>query len=191
MDCVQFVHESKGKIVLKPEDYIKLNKAAEAVSKHPRSAELLKGEKEKEIFFSLHGMKCKCKIDSIDILPDENLVRIVDLKSTSKNPRRIQNFVYRYRTYRQLAFYGYGALSLPEVQAMKDPKFEYYVIQAGLAPPNHCVVGRIDDEWIQQGRKEIYGLVERVKYADKIGWDHSMEEYDNNYVIPLTKPEEL
>ncbi len=190
VNWVQFIVEGKGKIVLKPEDYFKLNKAAEAVSKHPRSQDLLSGENEKEIYFNYLGMKCKCKLDNIKIIPEENLVRIVDLKSTSKNPARIQNFVHRYRTYRQLGFYGEGAKSLPEVQALDNPKFEYYVIQAGLAPPNRCVVGQISDEWIAKGLKEIEGLVERVKFADKNGWDHSMEEYTNNYILTLNAPDE-
>ena len=186
-----FLLESDGKIVLKGADFVALSNAAVSITNHPRSEEFMDGQHELEIYFDFMQQKCKAKLDIVKFLPEQNKIKITDLKSTSKNPRLAQGFVRRYRTYRQLGFYGRAAEAYAkEVYDMDAPEIEYTVILVGLTGHHETVICPIDNRWINKGRMEIGLLMQRVKLAQAQGYEFSKEELENDYLLPLLMPED-
>jgi hypothetical protein len=83
-----FLKNSEGKIALSNKDRTIVNGCVTSLRGHVVSNKLLFSEtnkffNEKEIYFNMHGVDCKSKLDRIIVDEETKTVTIVDLKTTS------------------------------------------------------------------------------------------------------------
>lgn len=163
---------------------------------HPIANELLFQEKkditvynELAIYFDCENVPCKALLDRVEIDFKNKTIKIIDLKTTSKSVSLYYKAFIKWRTYRQLAFYGKAIISFLQDLGIDSPyKFNisYTIVAVETIAPFNTQVFNIDSLYTIKGTKEYTSLIKRIKWhilEDK--WDMTKEEYDgkNNIVF--------
>jgi hypothetical protein len=189
-----FLKDSEGKIAISQKDRQIINGCLTSLRSHAVSNRLLFSEKEgvtaeaeKEIFFSMHGVNCKSKLDRVLIDEENKEITIVDLKTTSKQVYgeciplntntghlirdwHVTGFMYsclNYSYYRQLAFYIQGMQEL-----YPDYKVEGFIVAVDTQGSYDVAVYKLPKEWLEQGNEEIKCLLTEYKhYQTSSNWD--------------------
>ena len=197
-----YLKESTDKIALNTKDKNIIEGCLQSLRSHKQSNELLFSEakddievfNEEEMFFNLHDVDCKSKLDRIIVDNKNKVVTIVDLKTTSNQVYGdctkldsdtgiltrdwyTTGFMYsclQYSYYRQLAFYISAAKS-------KYPDYEVkaFIIAVDTKGFYDVAVYKLPDEWIQEGNDQIKCLLTEYKnYKESNNW-HVKEGYED------------
>ena len=189
-----FLKEADGKIAVTQKDRQIINGCLTSLRSHVVSNKLLFSEKEgvtaeaeKEIFFSMHDVNCKSKLDRVLIDDKNKKITVVDLKTTSKQVYgectplgtdtghlirdwHVTGFMYsclNYSYYRQLAFYIQGMQEL-----YPDYEVEGFIIAVDTQGSYDVAVYKLPEEWIAEGLEEIKCLLTEYKhYQASSNWD--------------------
>ena len=190
----EFLKEADGKIAVTQKDRQIIDGCLTSLRSHVVSNKLLfstqddvTAEAEREIFFSLHGVDCKSKLDRVLVDDKNKKVTIVDLKTTSSQVYgeciplaektghlvrdwHVTGFMYsclNYSYYRQLAFYIQGMQEL-----YPDYEVEAFIIAVDTKGSYDVAVYQLPTEWIQRGEEEIQCLLTEYKhYRETNNWD--------------------
>jgi len=135
-----------------------------------------------EIYFDMGPIRCKSKIDRIIIDHDKQIIKIIDLKTTSGSAYKFNEAVEKYHYYRQLAFYAEAV----NIHFKKyDYQIELYFVVVETTNLYQTVVYRLDHQYFIKGIGEYTDLLARIEFHDSVGYDYSMEEYKNNFQLTL------
>tara|TARA_R110000824_G_scaffold250438_1_gene439226 strand:- start:1140 stop:2114 length:975 start_codon:yes stop_codon:yes gene_type:complete len=187
----EFLKDADGKIALTMKDRQIVEGCLTSLKGHVVSNKLLFRNEdisfaEKEIYFNMHGVGCKSKLDRITIDEKTKTITFVDLKTTSNQvygeckPLKtktgilmrdwhVTGFMYsclQYSYYRQLAFY---------INAIKaeypDYKVESFIVAVDTKGSYDVAVYQLPKEWLDEGDKEIESLLAEYKhYKDTNSW---------------------
>lgn len=126
---------------------------------HPIAAELLEGEHELPVEWTMLGRKVATR--GIDTL-NRRARRHVELKTTSNaEPYAFQRGALRYGYHAQCAMYDDAARSLGVEIA------EHYVIAVETSAPYAVTVHRVTPRLLEEGRKLIRSWVERLRVCEE------------------------
>ena len=187
----EFLKAADGKIALTAKDRQIIEGCLTSLKGHVVSNKLLYQNDdtslaEKEIYFNMHGVDCKSKLDRITINEDTKTVTLVDLKTTSnqvygeckplktktgilQRDWHVTGFMYsclQYSYYRQLAFY---------ISAIKaeypDYKVNAYIVAVDTKGSYDVAVYQLPAEWLDEGDREIKSLLTEYKhYKETSNW---------------------
>ncbi len=154
--------EAAGKTVVKKDDFILAQAMAVSCAAHPAYPKLFDGEGHNELSIFWRddetGLDCKMRADRIVDVPGFGTV-VVDLKSTiDASPRAFAGSVHKFGYHIQAAMYleGLAKAGIP---------CEKFVLFAPESAPPHCVaVYAVEDESVEQGRREMRRLM--ATYAE-------------------------
>jgi len=116
-------------------------------------------------------MDCKGMIDICDINHTRKHVIITDFKTTGKSLGEYPRAFEYWRTYRQLAYYGYGLMCMrPE---LVNYTFEYRVIAVETATSiNEARMFEIQSAWILEGIKEYLKYLKLIAEGRRCNWSN-------------------
>jgi hypothetical protein len=187
----EFLKSADGKIALTVKDRQIVEGCLTSLKGHVVANKLLFQNEdssfaEKEIYFNMHEVDCKSKLDRITIDEKTKTITFVDLKTTSNQvygeckPLKtktgilmrdwhVTGFMYsclQYSYYRQLAFY---------INAIKaeypDYKVESFIVAVDTKGSYDVAVYQLPKEWLDEGNKEIESLLAEYKhYKDTNSW---------------------
>ena len=142
--------QEDGKIIIKNEDFEKIQAMAQSVQNHPAASELLKvGESEVSIFWQDENTSelCRCRPDFLN----EQYNVIVDLKTTQDaSPKGFAKSMANYRYHVQAAFYMQGVY---QATGIYPERFIFVAIEK--EPPYAVGVYDLNNAAIELGR-ELY-----------------------------------
>lgn len=145
--------------IFKQDELDEALRIAAVLKTHPIAAELLEGEHELPVEWTMLGRKVATR--GIDIL-NRKARRVVDLKTTSNaEPYAFQRGALRYGYHAQLAAYDDAARSLGVDIA------EHYVIAVETSEPYAVTVHRLSPRLLDEGRKLIRSWMERLKACEE------------------------
>jgi hypothetical protein len=167
---IDFLLKSKNKIIISNKDYetaniIKYNLMCHKLAKLLLFDDFLnKNEKsfnEKEIYFEYKDIPCKSKIDRLIINENENKVKLIDLKTTSKPNVDFINSFFEYDYDRQLAFYK-NAIDI-YFNKFEIKEFEVYIIVCNTLSiyNNEVTVYKISNNLINSGKEKYEKLLKK------------------------------
>lgn len=166
-------------------------------------SETIQEWKELDIYFLVNDIPCKARIDRLEIDHSTKTIKIVDGKTTSKSVYLFKNTCEYYRYYRQMAFYRKAVKTwikdnpnIFDVLITKTggvPISEYtiecYFIPVEMQDNFISTVYRVDEEYLSFGWTECISLLRRFQYHwSSCRWGKSMEEYQNNGILTLSRP---
>jgi hypothetical protein len=183
----EFLKEADGKIALGQKDKQIINGCLTSLRSHVVSNKLLFAEPSKqvetfnehEIYFKMHDVDCKSKLDRLIVDHDKKTVTVVDLKTTSNQvygtctPLNTKTgillrdwhttgFMYsclQYSYYRQLAFYIQAAIA-----EYPDYGVEAFIIAVDTKGSYDTAVYKLPSEWIEEGNDEIKCLLSEYNH---------------------------
>tara|TARA_B100001093_G_scaffold514357_1_gene588218 strand:+ start:238 stop:1218 length:981 start_codon:yes stop_codon:yes gene_type:complete len=190
----EFLKKADGKIALGQKDKQVIDGCCTSLRAHVVSNRLLFSSpnedaetfNELEVYFNLHNVECKSKLDRLIVDHKNKTVTVVDLKTTSNQvygtctPLHAKTgillrdwhttgFMYsclQYSYYRQLAFYTQAAIA-------KYPKYkvESFIVAVDTKGSYDVAVYRLPSEWIEEGNSEIQCLLSEYKhYKESNSW---------------------
>jgi hypothetical protein len=187
IDYYEFLKRADGKIALGQKDKQVIEGCYTSLQAHVVSNKLLFSSpnentetfNEKEIYFKLHDVDCKSKLDRLIVDNDNKTVTVVDLKTTSNQVYgtctplgsktgillrdwHTTGFMYsclQYSYYRQLAFYMQAAK-----EQYPDYKVEAFIIAVDTKGSYDTAVYKLPAEWIKEGEDEIKCLITEYKH---------------------------
>jgi len=187
IDYYEFLKRADGKIALGQKDKQVIEGCYTSLQAHVVSNKLLFSSpnentetfNEKEIYFKLHDVDCKSKLDRLIVDNDNKTVTVVDLKTTSNQVYgtctplgsktgillrdwHTTGFMYsclQYSYYRQLAFYMQAAK-----EQYPDYKVEAFIIAVDTKGSYDTAVYKLPTEWIKEGEDEIKCLITEYKH---------------------------
>lgn len=191
----EFLKNADGKIALGQKDKQIINGCLTSLRSHAVSNKLLFTEPSKkvevfnehEIYFNMHDVDCKSKLDRLIVDHDKKTVTVIDLKTTSNQvygtctPLKTKTgillrdwhttgFMYsclQYSYYRQLAFYMQAAAS-----KYKDYTVEAFIVAVDTKGSYDTAVYKLPSEWIEEGNDEIKCLLsEYSHYKQSNAWN--------------------
>jgi len=152
---------------------------------------------EKELNFSTDGTgfelehnsyKIKSIIDRLIIDRDNNVIYLIDLKTTSSSVYNFEGSYRKYKYYRQLALYKQAMSYVCEKLKLNLADFviKCYIVAVQTTGLNECVVYEPSEKDLKKGEKEIDSLLERlVWHCEKDSWDYPREYYESNSVVEI------
>jgi len=190
----EFLKAAEGKIAITQKDRQVIEGCLTSLRSHVVSNKLIfaepedvTSEAEKEIYFDLHGVACKGKLDRVIIDDKNKKVTIVDLKTTSSQVYgeceplgtntghlvrdwHVTGFMYtclNYSYYRQIAFYSQGMREL-----YPDYEIESFIVAVDTKGSYDVAVYKLPQEWIDYGDKEVQRLLTEYKhYKESNNWN--------------------
>lgn len=157
-----FLAENVGKTILTGNQWDSLDGMLNALLSHKLALGLLTGGKDEISFFwkdQDSGVACKCRPDKLRA----NDV-IVDLKTAADaSPSAFQKSLTDYGRHISTAFYLDG---VSQVTGRKHDNFVHLVIEK--EPPYGIAVYALDDESIEQGRREYKKLLNQYAFCQKL-----------------------
>lgn len=180
-------YKAEGKLVLSMEDMQLVNDMATGIINSNAATQLIKGCVKEQIVTWTDpdsGVECKALVDFHDAARPQ--VVHGDVKSmVDASPRAVSNFMAKYMTHVQLAFYGDG-LSQVYGKNFDCP----FIIALEKAKPNLCQPYFVDLKAIEAGRviyKSLLNLHKKCKAAGKWGGYESVNE-NHEGVIAIDLP---
>ncbi len=156
-----------GKTIIKADDFYLAQEMAVSCAAHPAYSKLFsaKGHNELSIFWRDEptDLDCKMRADRVVEVPGFGLVA-VDLKTTADaSARAFAGSVHKFGYAIQAAMYLDGL-------ALAGIPCEKFVVFAVESAPPHCVaVYALDDESVEQGRKDCRRLMKQYSECVKTG----------------------
>ena len=173
-----FEAENVGRLILKPEDFDKVNGMVAAVLAHPEAGRLLAlpGRSETPIFWAdpATGLRCKGLLDR---WADGVLI---DLKTTrSTDPRFFASQAARLGYHLQLAHYAAG------IEVLTGSRPTVYMIAVENTPPHDVAVYLLTDDILIPAAETIAALIAKVAVCRASGqWPGR-----NAGIVPLDLPQ--
>jgi hypothetical protein len=174
--------QNPNKQFITSDEYALMEESKQSLDDHEFATELLdiSTHKEENIFFTIDGVECKARLDSL--LMSEQEVIVIDLKTTGQSARDPW-FIKKYGVDFQAAFYRRAALAMHKElypNAM-PPIVDCYTILAELKSNPEVVVYKLTDEKLNEQDIEIDSLINRYKFHIDNGFIYSMEELQNEH----------
>ncbi len=222
----EFLKSANGKVCLTKEDKDVIDKCIESLSKHKAAASLLFDKDLPDLFEKdqtynelpiywvyqvidekgdTYEVPCKSLIDRLVIDHTEGLIKVIDLKTTSKSVGTseatrilhtgnvlqdyeytgfLQAYVNMYRYYRQQAYYEFAVMyylaTHPDHKDVDytDYRMISYCVAVETTGMNECGVFEIPAGLIAAGEREFNELIKRyVWHLDSDQWEYSKEYY--------------
>jgi hypothetical protein len=132
-------------------------------------------------------LNCKSLIDRLVINLSTRVVKLIDLKTTSKSLSLFKNSFEDYHYYRQLAFYQVAVTEFLKA-TLPDVKFdiECYIVAVETIGQYESAVFRVSDEYLTKGDNEVNELLSLVGYHYLTNnWINTKEELLNNGIRKL------
>ena len=178
----EFEAKAEGKTIVSVDMIEQAAAMCEALNKNEFVKKLLKGEKEKPIFWvdEMTGEECKCRIDVLTEV-GENLI-IVDLKSTDNaETEAFMRSAIKYGYDLQSAMYGEGV----KANTGREPLFVFVAIEK--KPPYAINILQADKLLIRRGYdhfREYLGIYHDCKTTDN--WSGYLGKLNqiNNLALP-------
>ncbi len=217
-EYINFLTNTRDKIVLNAEDKEKVVGAVNSLTLHPIVSKLLGlvedelGDnndiifKELPIFWEESVMalgdsgiientiqlECKALLDRLVIDHNKKIITYTDLKTTGHSIYTYQSSFEFYRTYRQVAFYTRAIKELFK-QTLKDKKIEDYKLIVNIVPVETfghflTTIYGVSPQWLFKGRSECANLLSRVAYHEVNGYNASYEEIIGNGKLQFENP---
>jgi hypothetical protein len=123
------------------------------------SEEQIEVFKEYSIFWTEGSLKCKAKLDKIEVDHINKVISHYDYKTTSKNISTFEYAFESYRYYRQFAFYDKGIKSL-----YPDYKIYHFVVVVETTAPFASTVFPVTNFWLNHGFIEIDAILDLIKF---------------------------
>lgn len=185
--------DSKGKIMMTKQEKIVVGNCYESVKRHKYAANLLdltSGNKEEEFYWEIdvngHLLKRKMKLDRYRYDEINNILTVVDLKTTSDPITKFVEGAYnKYKLGRQLFSYGRG---FTEIHKIKDrlPKLELYNIVVQTTGQYPTLVYKTGGDTIPRIAIDFDKTLARIVFHIKSGdWNTTMEEQQNGGFVEI------
>lgn len=178
----KFQKEAESKTIVTADMYQQATKMCEALNKNEFVQKLLKGEKEKPLFWTddLTSEPCKCRVDVLTEIGD-NLIA-VDLKSTDNAETEVfMRSAVKYGYDLQSAMYSKGV----EVNTGKKPIFVFIAIEK--KPPYAINILQADELFIRRGYdlfREYIGILHDCKQTGNFYGYLGRYNQINNLALP-------
>ena len=137
------------------------------------------------------NLQCKSMLDRIVIDHKEKIIRLIDIKTTSKIGEFKQSFE-DFKYYRQLAFYWMALYYELTQGLMKDKlniddyKKETYILALHTRDLPEARLIKIPEDKLDEGLSEIDNIISDIKWHfDNDLWDHTREYYENKGIEKL------
>jgi hypothetical protein len=169
---------STNKNIISLKEYQSLLQMKTSIFEHKRAKELLevKGTVELPIYWEFLGVKIKSKPDKFIIDRENNVLTLIDLKTTD----RIYTFGNSFRKYnyaRQLACYYLALVSQSEKLGLDNPSSEWKIIAVESGGLYETKVINISEDIVQQGVNDFTYLIEKYKLHLQYGFDYNIDYY--------------
>lgn len=169
-----FAAENKGRFIVKQDELDEAKRISEAVLTHPLAADLLKGQCEVPVEWTMHGRKVATR--GIDVLNRPSRF-LADLKTTNNaEPGTFQRGAIRYGYHAQCAMYVDAARSLGVAID------EAYVVAVETSAPYAVTVHRLSPRLIEEGAKLIRFWMEKLRACEEAnewpGYTQSICDWD-------------
>ena len=155
--------KASGKICLDADTYDMVIAMRDSVLAHPTARELLTspGVSESSIFGELEGVRVKCRPDRL--IRERNI--LVDVKKVDAI-EHLARSVQQFRYFVQSAFYS----DIYEQWAGHKPRFIFVAVGQRRSIGRHPVrVFELEQAWVDAGRAEYLGDLERVREMEEFG----------------------
>lgn len=155
--------KSSGKICLDADTYDMVIAMRDSVLAHPTARDLLAGDgiSESSIFGELEGVRVKCRPDRL--IRERNI--LVDVKKVD-DIDHIARSIQKFRYYVQAAFYS----DIYEQWTGEVPRFIFVAVGQRRSIGRHPVrVFELEQAWVDAGRAEYLGDLERVREMEEFG----------------------
>lgn len=168
-----FEETSKGKIILREDDYLLACKISKEIISHPTVNEILSGafSVEKSVFWvdEHTGLMCKARPD----IWSHSLDTIFDLKTT--NDASPENFIYSIKKYN---YHIQAAMQLDAIMKNTGEVIDCFsIIAAPTESPHKPYIYVLDKDTIEQGRREYTDALKLLKAClDNKKWDLEREK---------------
>lgn len=136
-------------------------------------------------------LQCKSMLDRVVIDHNEKVIRLIDVKTTSKIGDFKDSFE-DFKYYRQLAFYWMALFYELEKGSMKDKvnldeyKKESYILTLNTRDFPEARLYKIPEHKLDEGLSEIDKLISDIKWHfDNEVWNHTREYYENDGIENL------
>lgn len=155
----KFAQDNADAAIVTNKEYIKAQRMAECVWRHPRAMELLTGESEQTIWFEWMGKRCRAT-------PDVRGARhLTELKtSASVDPGPFVWHALRMHYHAQLAFQRIACM-VTGINAIKD----CYIVAVEATEPHPVTILHLTDKSLQQGDKLCRLWMERLVNCEASG----------------------
>lgn len=177
-------------------DIILINKLIKKIQSHSAANELYFLDNpdelvysEKEVIWKREGLAMRSFLDKLRINTKTKIVKINDLKTTSKPVRSFPKFFKEYGYDLQVAMYNLAAKAVL-IDLNLDPnefKYETSITVVRTIPLFEVQLRPISSETLNIGLKTFYDAINEIKWhyeTDK--WDHTKSYYENGgYESPL------
>jgi hypothetical protein len=159
-----FLCDSNDKICLDKDEYKIVTGCTSSLTSNKAASDLLfnsTGYNEYAVnwkgTYGGYELNLKALIDRIVVTDD--VIKLIDLKTTSKSVFKFKSSFESFRYYRQLAFYKEAIKQCP---FYKGQRFEFYIVAVQTTGLYQTVVYRIDEEYIKQGEEEYLSLLNDI-----------------------------
>jgi len=136
-------------------------------------------------------LQCKSMLDRVVIDHKNKIIKLIDIKTTSKIGEFQQSFE-NFKYYRQLAFYWMALYYELEKGSMKDKLNidEYdkktYILALHTRDLPEARLIKIPEDKLDEGLSEIDTIISDIKWHfDNDKWGHTKEYYENNGIETL------
>jgi hypothetical protein len=182
----EFLKEAEGKIMLTHDDYEKANLCKQSLALNDMANSLLWWSgthyNEQEVYFEYEGVDCKSKIDKIVIDDDNKKIKLVDLKTTSKNVYNFGKSVEYYDYDRQLYFYTQAVRAFLG-DKYKDYEIECYFVVVQTTSLNESAVYLVSEGILERGKEKFTNLFNRLKFhLDTQNFEVPIEFQEKGYM---------
>ena len=185
----EFQKEAENKTIVTADMYQQATEMCEALNKNEFVQKLLKGEKEKPLFWTddLTGEPCKCRVDVLTEIGD-NLIA-VDLKSTDNAETEVfMRSAIKYGYDLQSGMYSKGV----EINTGRKPLFVFIAIEK--KPPYAINILQADELLIRRGYdlfREYIGILHDCKQTGNFYGYLGKYNQINNLALPAWLAKEV
>lgn len=159
----EFKEQHLGKEILLPSEMVDVLGMRRALEAHPRAMELLEGEREKRIEWTIGDRKCGGTPDVVRCFSDRK--RVVELKSCfTTQPDHFKRHARKMAYHAQVDWYANGAdnsMTYPQL-----PTEEHFVVAVEATAPYPVTVFELDPSILLAGRKRWRQWFEALRICE-------------------------
>lgn len=199
-DYIMFKVEGNTKTVLSSRDLETVKASVNSVVSHEYANNLIyktglncTTRYEYDVFEdALPGLACKSRLDVFHIDNENKVIKIIDVKSTSKSFKDFNKSAADYNYVRQLAFYSMMvscAIRNGHILNLEDLNgytFEAYFVVVKTTGIIETRIFQVQEDFIFMELAKLKEILTRIKWHfDNNKWDHEMEYYTNSGINQL------
>jgi hypothetical protein len=194
------LNDSAGKIILSPKDELVIENCFASIMNHKVAEALFNIDPtdgktyltEEDIRWKMPSFDFQMRsiLDRAIIDPENKVVNIIDLKTTSKNVHKFEYSYENFSYYRQMAFYGHAVMWYIE-NVLNENRNDWAITTAIVAVQTNgfheTAVYAPSPTDMHIGHDEILNLLTRMEWHfDNDKWDFPMEYYTSGGITPIS-----